>query len=98
MLLRLSGSHLPLILLPQWWMRASKLLRVGRDQIIAEGFQTPPAFEQPQCLRGTTSTSVQFIISFNCLKCSNFYTIVKGSLFTVIAEGNISSTGNHGNE
>lgn len=98
MLLRCSGSHLTLILLPQWWMRASKSLRVGGDQIIAKGFQTPPAFEQPQCLRGTTSISVQFIISFNCLKRSNFYTVVKESLFTVIAEGNISSMGNHGNE
>lgn len=79
-------------------MRASKSFSLGEDQIFAEGCQTPLLLEKLQCLQGTTSTSVQFIISFNCLKHSNFYTVVKGSLFTMIAEGNISSMGNHGNE
>lgn len=39
-----------------------------------------------------------FIISFNCFKHSDFYTVVKGSLFTTVVEDNISSMGNHGNE
>lgn len=75
-----------------------KLLRLGEDQLSAEGFWTPRVLDKLQCLQGITSTAVQFIISFNFLKRSNFYTIVKGSLFTMIAKGNISSMSNHGNE
>lgn len=37
-------------------------------------------------------------ISPNCLQCSNFYTLFKGSLCVLIAEGNISGISNHGNE
>lgn len=44
---------------------------------------------QPLCL---------LAIFTNCLQCSNFYTLLKGSLCVLIAEGNISGISNHGNE
>lgn len=63
---------------------------------------TPTPTPTPFCCPESSIVWVQppcpLAIFTNCWQHSNFYTLFKGSLCVLIAEGNISGISNHGNE
>lgn len=90
------------LLLPLWTWESHLLSARLADAAVVHPPSPQPPTPTPFCCPESSIVWVQppcpLAIFTNCWQRSNFYTLFKGSLCVLIAEGNISGISNHGNE